>query len=198
MNKDKEQPFYLGERLPEKNDETDKKEDALKISYGGAMDEALEHYRPRQRTNEELERAHILSEKHERKSMVVRRLLYLEKKRSEILGYMMDSGKRNTGMLASMDSKAAIVIVPLAILGVIVAFFFPVSMGRKFLYAGVVIIMAFVCLKIAEKLIHNDMDRRNREWAARLEELRTEHEELSREREDLIREMKELEDMDKE
>ena len=195
----KEQPFYLGERPPETNEDKDKKDGPeLKMTFAGTIPEALENFKPKQRSNEELERAHILSEKHERRSMVVRRLLYLERKREEILGYMMDSGKRNAGNLAAMDSKAAIVIIPLGILGVIAAFIFAHGTAAKFLAAGAVALTAFICLKIAEKIIFSGMNSRNREWAARLEELRAEHEELSREREELIRDIKELEDMNEE
>ena len=95
-DKDEPVPFYLGERpaQPEKEEEKKEEKECLKISYGGAMPELLEHYRPEQRTNADLEKARILSEKYTRKNMVHRRLLYLERKQQELTGYMMDAGKR--------------------------------------------------------------------------------------------------------
>ncbi|MBR5419612.1 MAG: hypothetical protein IK115_00535 [Lachnospiraceae bacterium] len=89
--KDKEEsiPFYLGERK-EEPPKTEDTEPGPRISYGGAMPELLEHYQPEQRTNADLEKARILMDKYEKKSMINRRILYLERRRQELTGYLID------------------------------------------------------------------------------------------------------------
>ena len=86
--------FYLGKT--EKTEAPQKPEEPKTgITYGGAMPLSFEHYQPEERSEEDLARARLLAEKHERKSMVVRRLLYIEKRRTELLGYMVESEKNS-------------------------------------------------------------------------------------------------------
>ncbi|MCR4643773.1 MAG: hypothetical protein K5697_17325 [Lachnospiraceae bacterium] len=94
--KDKEIPFYLGERIV-KEEEKKEDEDRLRISYGGAMPEQLEKYRPRQRTNEELAQARVLMQKYEKKQMLNRRILYLERRRLFLVTNMQSSDRRRRG-----------------------------------------------------------------------------------------------------
>ena len=67
------------------------------ISYGGEMPLVFsnEEYVPR--TSDEVEKNRVLSEMLEKKNMINRRLLYLESKRMELLGYYMKIEKSDKG-----------------------------------------------------------------------------------------------------
>ena len=92
-----ETTFYLGEKKtgsepvnnPYKNDPV--------ISYGGEMPLVFsnEEYVPL--TNDEIENKRILSEMLEKKNMISRRLLYLEGKKQDLLGYYMKIEKNDKG-----------------------------------------------------------------------------------------------------
>ena len=112
MNKDT--PFYLGAK-PKEETKPASDEPVFHLSYGGALPYSFEHHKYRPRTNEDLAKAHLLSEKQERKSRIVWRLLYIEKRRQDLIGYMADYAKKHSGEALKVLLLSILVAVNLTI-----------------------------------------------------------------------------------
>ena len=112
MNKDT--PFYLGAK-PKEETKPESDEPVFHLSYAGALSYSFEHHKHRPRTNEDLARAHLLSEKQERKSRIVWRLLYIEKRRQDLIGYMADYAKKHSGEALKVLLLSILVAVNLTI-----------------------------------------------------------------------------------
>lgn len=185
----KDIPFYLGKPL---KTETGKKEEApaTHLSYGGAIPYAYEHHQPRQRTNEDLARARLLSEKHQRKSMVVWRLLYLEKRRQRIL----DSLASATRNVANAAIKREILCLAIAVIAAIcLLLVFPLK--RALLCISAAVLLYIIYLFFRRSTIREYRGGRIAEWNRELQKMQDEHEELEQEKEQLTAEIKELESL---
>ena len=92
-----ETTFYLGEKKTEPEAVGNPYRKDPVISYGGEMPLVFsnEEYVPL--TNDEIEKKRILSEMLEKKNMINRRLLYLEGKKQDLLGYYMKIEKNDKG-----------------------------------------------------------------------------------------------------
>ena len=185
----KDIPFYLGKPL---KTETGKKEEApaTHLSYGGAIPYAYEHHQPRQRTNEDLARARLLSEKHQRKSMVVWRLLYLEKRRQRIMDSLA-SATRNEANTATKREILCIVIAVIAAICLLLLF----PLKRALLGIGAACLLYFFYLLFRKPNIREYRGGRIVEWNRELQKMQEEHEELEQEKAQLTTEIKELESL---
>ena len=185
----KDIPFYLGKPL---KTETPKKEEppATHLSYGGAIPYAYEQHQPRQRTNEDLAHARLLSEKHQQKSMVVWRLLYLEKRRQRITDSLASATRNATN--AAM--KREILCIAIAVIAAICMLLF-LPLKRALLCIGTACLLYIIYLILRKPSIREYRGDRIAEWNRELQKMQDEHEELEQEKEQLTAEIKELESL---
>lgn len=183
----KENTFYLGKR--EHPEEPPKPEEPkYRLSYAGALPASFEDHQPKPRTNEDLALARLLSEKHERKSMVVRRILYLEKRRQELLGYMADADKN-----ASKATYKQSIFLLIGDLIVLLFLFFFLPLPYSLVTAVLVCIVIPVFLLHKSPLLRRERTPRQIQWDLQMEEMRDEHDALIQEKEELTAQIRELE-----
>lgn len=187
MNKDT--AFYLGTK--EKNDaEPISDQPVFHLSYAGALSYSFEHHEHRPRTNEELEKAHTLSLKQDRKSRIVWRLLYIEKRRQDLLDYMSLYEKKHSGEALKVLLLCVVIIINLSI-----CLFILIPPLPAILLTAVLLGLGFVLYAK-----YNAPDRwhsrgRMAYWNNELFELQSEHDELEIEKEQISEEIRELEEL---
>ena len=186
MNKDT--TFYLGAK--EKEDtEPIKDPPAFHLSYGGALSYSFEHHEYRPRTNEDLAKAHTLSVKQDRKSRIVWRLLYIEKRRQDLLDYMAGYERKHSGEELKVFLLSLLFVVSLAL-----CLFIALPMKTALLLS---IASLFLVLFLYSKYIAPDHWRacgRMAYWNNELFELQSEHDELELEKEQISEEIRQLEE----
>ncbi len=164
--------------------QTENEAPVFRLSYGGQIPAQYEHARQQQRTNEDLARARLLSEKHARKSMVVRRILYLEKRRQELFAYMADSGRRQTNAYNKKLFLCIVLTSPvIALMFLLLPWFYPVGLLAGLLIAYFII---HPQKKKSKMQMHRDME---------MFEMKEEHDALILEKEQLSKEIRELEEL---
>ncbi|MCR5249451.1 MAG: hypothetical protein K6E50_02460 [Lachnospiraceae bacterium] len=181
-----EQVFYLGKRKHKEEDDADQK---TGIRFGGAMPDFLENPDYTPRTEEQVSLCRALTEKHERKAMIVWRLLYLEKKRSELTSYMMDAEKRNNGA----DSKSQLLFLIFGgslLLFSVIFFLSQASPGSALFLLFTIALLAI----ISRSLSNNSLSHRMAEWNRDLTKMLDEHRALEEEKKQLETEIAELEE----
>lgn len=152
----------------------DKKE---KILLGGYMtEELLDNLDYSPRTNEEVEENRKLSELYEEKNMVNRRLLYLEKKQLEIMGYLQDSGHRKS---KEDYKKGSIVFTAIVIILILIYIFYP-----KALMPCIMGVIIFFVIRSGNSF--GKLSDKQEKWVKQLDELKKEHEELEYKKEHLL------------
>lgn len=182
--------FYLGKKQEPPADEKPSSEKAFRTAYGGALPFALEKAEDKWNTPENMERVKILSKKCERRSMIVRRLIDLERRQMNIITAMTGMGKRHSASkkYSNMPIVTAIYITGLALLIIFIV------QGLNILPAIIIFALLtgffFFALKHDQAIIES----RHAELSAKLREIEEEHENLEKEREELNREIKELTD----
>ncbi|MCR4585481.1 MAG: hypothetical protein K5686_07105 [Lachnospiraceae bacterium] len=179
----KETTFYLGEKKTETVIDKNPYQEKTVISYGGEMPLVFsnEEYVPL--TNDEVENKRILSDMLEKKNMINKRMLYLENKRMELLGYYMKIEKDDKGRSVRGLAKFMLVFTGAAatlMLSVIDKEKAILSAGF-FIFLGLVIFIRTREERTEEKL--SDLDRK-------VEEMEREHEKLEKEKEKLQEKIK--------
>lgn len=179
--------FYLGKKeKPETSPEPEQTK--YRLSYGGALPASFEQYQPKQRTNEDLALARLLSEKHERKSMVVHRILYLEKRRQDLLGYIADAEKN----ASKGHSKNTLFIL----MGTLAALFLLLlTLPLPYALISAVVICGTIAVYLLRKnpLSANYQTPRQIQWDQQMQEMQEEHDALMQEKDELTAQIKELE-----
>ena len=179
--------FYLGTK--EKNEtEPIPEPPVFHLSYAGQIPYAYEHHKYRTRTNEDLERARLLSLKQDRKSRIVWRMLYIEKRRQDLIGYMADYEKKRSGEALKVQILALVFIVNLSIC----LFLILPKITAILLTIGLVVLYLYFCSEIQRPdRIH--FSGRMGYWNSELYDLQTEHEELDTEKKQISEEIRQLE-----
>ena len=184
--------FYLGEKkesVSAEGDTAEKKE--YRIAYGGDMPAFLENPEYRPLTEAEVEKKRILMDKHERRSMIVRRILYLEKHRMEILGYM---SMAHRGRKAEKRADTMGVLRSLFFVVLFFVFLYLMTTPRELLMIGLPVGAVFLIIAILRRKASREAQHwRQAEWEMQLNEMEAEHEELMKEKDQLTKEIKELE-----
>ena len=97
--------FYLGKNEESAPEEEQASEKNFRIAYGGALPFELEKSNDKWGSPENMERVKVLSEKCERRSRVVGRLIYLERRQMDIITAMTGIGKRHRESKAGSFSE---------------------------------------------------------------------------------------------
>ena len=185
-----DQVFYLGEKK-EKPKTEKPEEEKTNIRYGGAMPDFLENPEYRPRTEEEVERARLLSAKHERKAMIVRRLLYLEKRQSEILSYMMGSDHKHATREQTHNSVFFFYAGAVLLIVIVLSSFLNPDLGIGIFIPMIIVLVIAALYKRYEA--NRSANWREKEWEQELREMENEHRELSAEKAQLMTEIREME-----
>ncbi len=157
----------------------DKKE---KILQGGYMtEEFLDNLEYTPRTNEEVKENRKLSELYEEKNMINRRLLYLEKKQLEIMGYYQESGHRKS---KEDYKKGSIIFVAVVLALIFLYIFFP-----KGFMPCVMVVIIIAVIKFGGK--QEKLSDKQKEWTKQLDEIEKEHKELEQKKEQLLEKIEE-------
>ncbi len=186
--------FYLGEKKetgPEGGEAAEKKD--FRIAYGGDMPAFLENPEYRPLTEAEVEKKRILMDKHGRRSMIVRRLLYLEKRRTEIVGYMSSTERLKKRERAVGRIK---IILFLILTLFVILFLYLATSANECLMVGIPLGIGLIVYAILRRRARQHTEYwREAEWEMSLNEMEAEHEELMKEKEQLTKEIKELENV---
>ena len=187
-----ETTFYLGEKKeePEPIDNPYKKDPV--ISYGGEMPLVFcnEEYVPL--TNDEIANKRILSELLEKKNMINRRMLYLENKRMELLGYSMKIEKEDSGKGIRGFAKFMLIFSTAAVLLILKA------MREKGIAFMVAVIFAVTYLFMRVRYQSEDPSQKLEELDRKMTDMEEEHRKLELEKEKLLERIEEFKKAEKE
>jgi hypothetical protein len=174
----------------EKNEKANSDQPVFHLSYAGQIPYAYEHFEHRKRTNEDLERAHTLSLKQDRKSRIVWRLLYIEKRSQDLVGYMANYEKKRSGETLKAQLLALVIVINLSI-----CLFLTISKIAAILLTIVLaVIFIYFCVEI-QRPDRIRFSGRMAYWNSELYDLKAEHEELELEKEQISEEIRQLEEL---
>lgn len=183
---DNETTFYLGEKKeePAPVDNPYKKEPV--ISYGGDMPLVFsnEEYTPL--TNDEIANKRILSELLEKKNMINRRMLYLENRKMELLGYCMKIDREDSGKGIRGFAKFILIFSTVAVLLILKA------MREKGIAFMVAVIFAVIYLFIRVRYQTEDPSKKLDDLDRKMTEMEEEHRKLELEKEKLMEKIEEF------
>lgn len=186
----KETVFYLGEKDKTGNEVKPSSEKNYRIAYGGDLPFELEASDDKWNSPENRERINILTQKNERRSMVVRRLIYLERRQMEIITALSGIEKRFS---ASGDIRFQLIIVMLFAIGIpswIVMIMSGVNIALALILPALFIAFCAVALKLSSA----SFKRKEEELAMMLRDIKEEHDSLEKEHDELLLEIKKLTD----
>ena len=182
-----ETTFYLGEKKPEPEPAENPYRKGPRISYGGDMPLVFsdEEYVPL--TNDEVEKNRAYSEMLEKKNMINRRMLYLEKRKMELLGYYMKIEKNDKGRNIRSFAKTLLVI-----LGVIIVLMLGM-LDKRLAVAGAIAFIA-MALFIYNRYSSENPDGKLNDLDNKMTAMEDEHKMLEREKEELLAKIQEYRD----
>ena len=184
--------FYLGKKEESAGDNADagtgKK---YRTALSGDLPFALETYNDKWHSESNLERVEELSKKCERRSMVVRRMIYLERRQTEIISAMMGHGKRfYKAKLPFVISGPLLITAPVLIPFLVWSATFTLVIP---IIAIIIFITIIITCSTIDKRVH---ERKEEELSWKLKGIEIEHEELETEKAELDIEISKLRKID--
>lgn len=182
--------FYLGKKEESVREEEEPSGEEFRTTYGGDIPFALIKSDDRWGSSDNMERVRLLSEKCERRSRVVSRLIYLERRQMEIITAMTGIGKKykengNTFFLIRVFTLFA-VSCPLLV------FMTWLSFKEHPGILLVVIIFLIAVLIYVKKNSNRAADMKQEELSYKFREIEEEHDLLEKEKEELTNEINRL------
>ena len=180
--------FYLGKREESDPEEEKASEKNFRIAYGGDIPFELEKSNDKWGSPENMERVRVLSEKCERRSRVVGRLIYLERRQMDIITAMTGIGKRhrenNAGSFPLLVFSLFVITCPLLL------FFVWLFLKEHLIFLIMAGVFWIAGLLVMIKNKKSAADVKQEELSAMLVEIEEEHELLEKEKEELTIEIK--------
>ena len=182
--------FYLGKNEEPVSEDGQASEEELRISYGGDIPDALLKSDDKWGSRENMERVKVLSEKCERRSRVVSRMIYLERRQMEIITAMTGIGKRQWEKKA--DFFQVFVFLVFVIICPVLLFVIWMYLRDHLILWMSALVFWIAGLALMKKTRKSSTERKQEELSGKLKEIEEEHELLEKERGELNAEIQRL------